>query len=57
MNFKKKIKNVPSKILNALLAFFKSFWKIISKYISIFKIESIKITISATPSVEVVLKP
>jgi|GEM_PF-1276621 hypothetical protein len=52
-----KIKSVPSKILNALLAFLKIFWKIISKYISIFKIESIKITISATPSVEVDIKP
>ena len=52
-----KLKSVPSVILNELFNFLNSFWKIVSKYINIFKIESIKITISVTPSVEVVLKP
>lgn len=52
-----RLKSVPSKILDALFNFLESFWKIISKYLSIFKIESITITISMTPSVVLVLKP
>lgn len=52
-----KLKSIPSKILNALSAFLRKFWKIVSKYISIFKIESITVVISVTPSVTVVLKP
>jgi Ni,Fe-hydrogenase III large subunit len=52
-----KFRNVPSIVLSALSAFLTTFWRIISKYTSIFKIESITVTISVTPSVVVVLKP
>jgi hypothetical protein len=52
-----KFRIVPSSLLNALLNFLTAFWRIISKYIGIFKIDSITITISTTPSVVVVLKP
>ncbi|MEM2570068.1 MAG: hypothetical protein QXT67_09070 [Candidatus Bathyarchaeia archaeon] len=52
-----KLRRIPSVILNALFNFLKIFWKIISRYMNMFKIESITITISMTPSVVVVLKP
>ena len=52
-----KFGSVPSTLLNALSNFLTAFWRIISKYIGIFKIDLITVTISATPSVVVVLKP
>jgi hypothetical protein len=52
-----KLISVPSRVLNALLTFLSSFWRIILKYIGIFKIESITVTIGVTPSVTVVFKP
>jgi hypothetical protein len=52
-----KFKFVPSSVLGALSGFLTTFWRIISKYFSIFKIESITVTISVTPSIVVVLKP
>jgi Ni,Fe-hydrogenase III large subunit len=52
-----KFRSAPSSVLSALLDFLNIFWRIISKYTGIFKIESITVTISVTPSVVVVLKP
>jgi hypothetical protein len=52
-----KLKSIPSSLLSALSQFLTMFWKIISKYLNLFKIESIQITISINPSIVVVLKP
>jgi hypothetical protein len=51
-----KFRIVPSSLLNALSNFFTAFWRIILKYIGIFKIYFITITISTTPSIVIVLK-
>jgi hypothetical protein len=52
-----KFRIAPSSLLNALSDFLTAFWRIILKYIGIFKIDSITITISTTSSIVVVLEP
>jgi hypothetical protein len=55
--FLQKLKTIPSSLMNALSNFLTVFWKIVSRYFNLFKIESIQITISINPSIVVVLKP
>jgi hypothetical protein len=55
--FLQKLKTIPSSLMNALSNFLTLFWKIVSRYFNLFKIESIQITISINPSIVVVLKP
>jgi hypothetical protein len=52
-----KLKSIPSSLLSALSKFLTVFWKIVSRYLNLFKIESIQITIGINPSIVVVLKP
>jgi hypothetical protein len=52
-----KLKSIPSSLLSALSQFLTVFWKIVSRYLNLFKIESIQITIGINPSIVVVLKP
>jgi hypothetical protein len=55
--FLQKLRTIPSSLMNALSNFLTVFWKIVSRYFNLFKIESIQITISINPSIVVVLKP
>jgi hypothetical protein len=52
-----KLKTIPSSLISVLSNFLTVFWKIVSRYLNLFKIESIQITISINPSIVVVLKP
>jgi hypothetical protein len=52
-----KFRAAPSKLLQLFIRLVNKFVSLITTYVGIFKIDSIEITISLTPSIVVILKP
>ncbi|MEM2856859.1 MAG: hypothetical protein QW416_07155 [Candidatus Nitrosocaldaceae archaeon] len=52
-----KVKHLPTKILDILKQFYTQCLSIINKFANLFKIEEITLTISSSPSLQIVFKP
>lgn len=56
-NIIQKFKSVKSKLIKSFIKLINRFVSLVTKYVGVFKIDSISITISMTPSIVVTLKP
>jgi len=56
-NLIQKFRSAPSKLLQIFIRLVNRFVSLLTKYVGLFKIDSIEITISLSPSVVVTLKP